>query len=60
LTAFQTLDEQQKINAVRLLAQKNFDALGLSSQLHDIATEVLYTYIFYAILFCLYKKQKLY
>ena len=36
----QYFEEQDKLNAVRLLAQKNFDAVKLSSEVREINVEV--------------------
>ena len=36
----ENLDEREKLNAVKLLAQKNFDAVNLSSQVNEISVEV--------------------
>ena len=35
-----TLDEEEKLNAVRLLAKKNFNAVQFSSDVHEMAVDV--------------------
>ena len=39
------LDDEEKLNAVRLLAKKNFNAVQFSSDVHEMAVDVSLTFL---------------